>query len=177
MKFLETSIAGVFVVELEPANDSRGMFARTYCRQEFKAAGLPFELEQSSTSFNRKQFTVRGMHYQIAPHVEQKLVRCTSGELFDVLVDIRPESPTYRKWISVNLSAENRRMVFIPAGIAHGYQTLVDNTEILYMIDTPFEPSHYRGVRWDDPAFGIQWPSRENVTISDRDASYEAFKP
>lgn len=176
MKFIETELKGAYIIEIEPASDARGMFARTFCKSEFAAAGLSFEVNQVSTSFNLKKFTVRGMHYQIAPHSEQKLVRCTGGELHDVLVDIRPESPTFRKWIHVNLSAENRRMVFIPAGIAHGYQTLVDNTEILYMIDTPFEPSHYRGARWNDPAFGITWPSKTGVTISAKDSSYEDFQ-
>lgn len=175
MKFTETELKGAFIVDVEPFNDSRGMFGRTYCKSEFAAVGISFEINQVSTSFNTKKFTVRGMHYQIAPYVEQKLVRCTAGELYDVLVDIRPESPTFRKWIHVNLSAENRRMMFIPAGIAHGYQTLTDNTEILYMIDMPFEPSHYRGARWNDPAFGITWPSKENVTISDKDAGYGDF--
>jgi len=175
MKFIETKIQGVLLIDIEPVYDSRGMFARTYCLEEFKTAGLNFSIYQTSTSLNLAKHTIRGMHFQLAPYAEQKLVRCTAGEIYDVLLDLRPESPTHLKWMSVELSGKNNRMVFIPPGVAHGYQTLVENSEILYMIDTPFEPTHYRGARWNDPAFAIDWPATNPIVISDRDNTYPDY--
>ena len=176
MLFAETRLAGAWVIEVEPSSDERGLFARTFDADLFAERGLSAELVQCSTSFNRRAGTLRGMHYQAEPHGECKLVRCTAGAAFDVLVDLRPESPTYRAWDGVALSAENRRSVYVPRGVAHGFQTLVDGTELLYLIDTPYVPDAARGVRWDDPAFGIEWPDPPaERTISERDRSFPDY--
>jgi dTDP-4-dehydrorhamnose 3,5-epimerase len=174
MIFRETKLGGVFIIELRPMSDERGFFARTWCKREFTQHGLSSDLVQCSMSFNRKAGTLRGMHYQEAPHEEVKIVRCTAGAVYDVVIDLRPSSPTFRQWIAVELSAENRRMLYIPAECAHGFQTLADNTEVFYQISDFHAPECARGVRWDDPAFGIHWPQAVR-TISLRDATYPGF--
>jgi dTDP-4-dehydrorhamnose 3,5-epimerase len=177
MRFVETAVAGAWVIELEPVADERGMFARTFDADLFAERGLSPALAQCSTSFNHRAGTLRGLHYQAEPHAECKLVRCTAGAACDVLVDLRPESPTYRRWHAVELSADNRRSVYVPRGVAHGFQTLVDGTELLYLIDTPYVPEAARGVRWDDPAFGIAWPDPPaQRTISERDRGFPDYQ-
>ncbi|MGB5878758.1 MAG: dTDP-4-dehydrorhamnose 3,5-epimerase [Thermoanaerobaculia bacterium] len=174
MIFLETPLAGAFVIDIEPHEDERGFFARTFCQEEFEAHGLDSTFVQSSVSFNRQRGTLRGMHFQAPPHEESKVVRCTAGAIYDVIVDLRPLSPTFVQWHAVTLSAENRTMFYIPGGFAHGFLTLEDNTEVLYQMSEFYYPDSARGVRWDDPAFGIEWPV-EPTAISDRDQSYPDF--
>jgi dTDP-4-dehydrorhamnose 3,5-epimerase len=174
VKFLPTALAGACIIDIETVQDERGFFARSWCREEFARHGLNPDLAQCSISFNKKRGTLRGMHYQAAPHEETKVVRCTRGAIYDVIVDLRPESPTFRKWIAVELSADNRRMLYVPLGFAHGFQSLVDDTEVFYQISTFYHPGSARGVRWDDPAFGIEWPVTERV-ISDKDRQYPDF--
>jgi dTDP-4-dehydrorhamnose 3,5-epimerase len=171
MIFTESPLPGVFLVDLEPLNDERGFFARSYASDEFAARGLAPELGQCSVSYNARKGTLRGLHYQSAPHEEHKLVRCTAGAIFDVIVDIRPHSPGYRRWFGTELTAQNRRALFIPPGFAHGFVTLSDETEVYYMISVPPALEYARGLRWNDPAFGIQWPLAPSV-ISPRDATY-----
>ena len=174
MRFSPTLISGVVVVEPEPHSDDRGHFVRLHCPDDFAAAGHPFVPAQTSLSHNRAAGTLRGMHYQAAPHAETKLVRAVRGRIFDVAVDLRPDSPTCRKWVGVELSAENGRAVLIGEGIAHGFVTLEDDSDVLYQISPKFEPGHDRGLRWDDPAFGIDWPVTPKV-ISARDAGYADY--
>jgi dTDP-4-dehydrorhamnose 3,5-epimerase len=171
MRFIETAIAGAFLVEPEPASDERGFFARTWCRQTFADFGLESELVQCNVSFNRRSGTLRGMHYQIEPYGEVKLVRVTQGAIYDVLVDLRGDSATYKQWAAFELSASNRHALYIPRGIAHGFQTLADESEVFYQMSTVYEPAAARGVRWNDPAFGIAWPVAPQV-ISTRDAAW-----
>jgi dTDP-4-dehydrorhamnose 3,5-epimerase len=171
MIFSESPLPGAFLIDLELSSDERGFFARSYCPDEFAAHGLGIELRQCSVSFNARKGTLRGLHYQAAPHEEHKLVRCTEGAIFDVIVDIRPRSRHYRRWFGAELSAQNHRALFIPPGFAHGFITLSDDAEVYYMISVPYSPSHARGFRWSDPAFGIQWPLAPNV-MSARDAEY-----
>jgi dTDP-4-dehydrorhamnose 3,5-epimerase len=174
MRFTETALPGAFIIELEPVKDKRGFFARSFCRREFMEHGLNPEIAQCNISFNRHKGTIRGMHYQAAPMDEAKLVRCTSGAIYDVIIDLRPSSPMYLKWFSVELAAEDYRMLYIPAGFAHGFQTLADNTGVFYQMSQFYSPAHGRGIRWDDPAFGIKWPLK-NPVISEKDRSYEDF--
>ena len=174
MKFVETQLPGAFVIEPEPVGDSRGFFARTFCAREFAERGLNPSIAQCSVSFNHRRGTLRGMHYQSAPFEEAKLVRCTAGAIHDVILDLRPFSPSFRNWIAVELSAASRRMVYIPAGLAHGFQTLEDASEVFYQISKPYAPEHASGVRWDDPAFAIRWPLRDPI-LSERDRSYPDF--
>lgn len=171
MRFLPTAIEGVTIIEIEPHRDDRGFFARLHCPDEFAAAGHPFVPAQTSLSRNTAAFTLRGLHYEAAPHEEAKLVRATRGRIFDVAVDLRPDSPTYSRWTGAELSAENGRALLIGRGMAHGFLTLEPDTDVLYQIDRIFEPGHGRGARWDDPAFGIEWPAAPKV-ISERDATY-----
>lgn len=174
MKFSPTALAGACIIDIEPVPDERGFFARSWCREEFAKHGLNPDLAQCNISFNKKRGTLRGMHYQAKPHEETKVVRCTRGMIYDVIVDLRPELPTFRKWIAVELSADNRRMLYVPSGFAHGFQSLVDDTEVFYQISTFYHPESARGARWDDPAFGIEWPVMERV-ISDKDRQYPDF--
>lgn len=169
MKFTETSIAGVWLIDLEPRADERGYFARTWCEQEFAAHGLSTRIAQANTGVSPRRGTLRGIHYQEAPHAEVKVVRCTRGAVHDVVVDLRPESPTHRRWLGVALSARNGRTLYAPAGCAHGYLTLEDDTELLYMTSDFYAPAAARGVRYDDPAFDITWPGNiELVSAQDR---------
>jgi dTDP-4-dehydrorhamnose 3,5-epimerase len=171
MIFSVSPLAGAYTVELEPHSDERGFFARSYCAEEFAARGLGPDLRQCSVSYNARKGTLRGMHCQDAPHEEHKLVRCTSGAIFDVIIDIRASSPTYRRWFGAELTADNRRSLFIPPGFAHGFVTLTDHAEVYYMISVAHAPAFSRGFRWNDPAFGIAWPLSPTV-ISARDAAY-----
>jgi dTDP-4-dehydrorhamnose 3,5-epimerase len=171
MIFTESPLPGAFVIDMERLTDERGFFARAYCAEEFTAKGLGPELRQCSVSHNALKGTLRGLHYQCAPHEEHKLVRCTAGSIFDVVVDIRPDSTSYRRWFGTQLSSENHRALFIPPGFAHGFITLSDDAEVYYMISVSHSAGHARGFRWNDAAFGIQWPLPPRV-ISARDAAY-----
>jgi dTDP-4-dehydrorhamnose 3,5-epimerase len=171
MIFTESPLPGAYVVDLQRLSDERGFFARSYCAEEFAARGLGPELRQCSVSYNARKGTLRGMHYQCAPHEEHKLVRCTAGAIFDVIVDIRASSPTYRRWFGAELTADNRRSLFIPPGFAHGFVSLTDGTEVYYMISVAHAPQFGRGLRWNDLAFAIEWPLAP-VVISARDAAY-----
>jgi dTDP-4-dehydrorhamnose 3,5-epimerase len=172
----DTTIPGAFVLEPEPRADARGFFARTWCRREFEAMGLEPRLAQCSVSYNQRAGTLRGMHFQAAPHGEAKVVRCTAGAVFDVVLDLRPDSPAYLRWFGTELSAENRLSLYVPEGVAHGFQTLADGAEVFYQISEEFFPDLARGVRWDDPAFGIRWPLPDPV-LSPRDRGYPDFRP
>ena len=172
----ETPLAGAFVVEVEPFQDERGLFARTYDRDEFAERGLSTEIAQVSTSYNRRRGTLRGLHFQLPPHEEAKLVRVTGGAVYDVMVDLRPDSATHRRWFATELSRDNRRMVYIPEGFAHGFLTLEDDSEVHYQISHPFTPDAYAGVRYDDPAFGIEWPDVGELIVSDKDRSLPDFE-
>jgi len=174
VKFSETALKGAFIIEPERIEDERGFFARTFCRREFEARGLNPDLVQCSISFNHQRATLRGMHYQSAPHAEAKLVRCTRGAIYDVIIDLRPQSPTFRRWVAVDISAENHLMVYVPEGFAHGFQTLQDETEVSYYISEFYSPERARGVRWNDPAFAIGWPIADPV-ISVRDQTHPEF--
>ena len=175
MKFTQTALPGAYVIDLEPVHDERGFFARTWCRDDFAARGLNPQLLQCNLSFNVRGGTLRGMHYQAAPHEEAKLVRCTLGAIYDVLVDLRPDSPGFKRHVAVVLSAANRRMLYVPEGCAHGFQTLEDNAEVFYQMSAAYAPEAARGVRWDDPAFAIDWPPAERI-ISARDRHYPDFR-
>lgn len=177
MKFIETRLKGAFIIEPELIEDERGFFARTWCKKEFDARGLNSNLVQCNISFNRKKGTLRGMHYQVKPHAETKLVRCSSGSIYDVIIDLRRESPTYKKWFSVELSAHNRKALYIPEDFAHGFQTLEDNTEIFYQMSEFFHPESARGARWNDPEFGIEWPDATERIISPKDALLQYIGP
>jgi dTDP-4-dehydrorhamnose 3,5-epimerase len=168
MLFRESSIRGVFLIDPEPRADERGFFARTWCQREFDEHGLNVRVAQCGVSFNAQAGTLRGLHYQAAPHEEEKLVRCTQGAIYDVAVDLREGSPTQYAWFAAELTAVNHRMLYIPAGCAHGFLTLVDNSEVYYQISQELCLDSSRGARWDDPAFGIQWPMSVRV-ISERD--------
>jgi dTDP-4-dehydrorhamnose 3,5-epimerase len=172
--FMPTALPGAFVIEPERHEDPRGFFARTWCAREFEAHGLRARLVQCSVSFNKRKGTLRGMHFQAAPHDEAKLVRCTMGAIHDVIIDLRRTSATYRQHVAVVLTAETRRMLYVPEGFAHGFQTLADETEVFYQMSEFYSPDHARGVRWDDPAFAIDWPG-DDRTILDRDRAYPDF--
>lgn len=176
MKFHPTELPGAFLVELEPIRDDRGYFARTWCRRELAQHGLDEQLAQCSLSHNARRGTLRGMHFQRTPHEETKLVRCCRGAIYDVIVDVRPQSPTQGRWQGFELTADNDRMLYIPPGIAHGFQTLADEVDVFYMISNWYEPSSAAGVRWDDRAFGIRWPLPVSV-ISEKDRSYPDYLP
>jgi dTDP-4-dehydrorhamnose 3,5-epimerase len=176
MMLTQTILPGAFLIEPQRREDERGFFARTWCRREFEEHGLDPRLVQCSISYNRKAGTLRGMHFQREPHAEAKLVRCTAGAIHDVLVDLRPSSPTYLSWIAVELTAENRRALYVPAGLAHGFQTLVDDTEVFYQISEFYHPESADGVRWDDPLFRIRWPLA-NPILSPKDKQYPDYRP
>lgn len=175
MIFEPTTLAGAFVVCMERREDERGFFARSFCQNEFAAQGLPAAFVQCNVSFNRLRGTLRGMHFQREPRPEGKLVRCTAGAALDVIVDLREDSPTYCRWQSFELTAENHKAVYIPPGFAHGFQTLVDDVELLYQMTEFYVPELAAGVRWDDPAFGIEWPI-PNPILSERDRAYPAYR-
>jgi len=178
MIFHETKLAGAFLIEQELFADERGFFARSWSEREFAAQGLDARLSECNISFNHRRGTLRGMHFQRAPRAQAKLVRCTMGAIYDVIIDLRPASMTFKEWIGIELTAENRRMLFVPEGFAHGFQTLVDQTEVFYQMTSAFAPEHAGGVRWDDPAFRIEWPDtvggEERIIIA-RDREYPDF--
>ena len=174
MKFCSTKLQGAYLVRLEPAHDKRGFFARTFCVEEFATHGLEINYPQHSISFSARKGTLRGMHYQNAPHSEAKLVRCTRGAILDVIIDIRRDSPTYRDWQAFELSSENDDQLYIPRGFAHGFQTLSDDVVVSYMISAPHQPEFARGIRYNDPAFGIGWPLPV-AEISERDMRWPDF--
>lgn len=176
MNYEPTALPGAFLVKPERHIDERGYFARTWCQEEFRKQGLEPGLVQCSTSFNRSRGTLRGMHWQDAPHAEVKLVRCTRGAIWDVVIDLRTDSPTYLRHLGVELTAENGNALYIPERCAHGFVTLADQTEVFYQMSAPYEPSAARGARWNDPQFGITWPVREPI-LHPRDASYPDFVP
>ncbi len=176
MKLTETVLPGAFVIDAERVEDERGFFARTFDRAVFEAHGLCPDVIQCNVSFNRLGGTLRGMHYQASPAQEDKLVRCTRGAIHDVIVDLRPDSPTYLRHTAVELSAENRSMLFVPKGFAHGFLTLDDDTEVAYQMSAPYSLEHARGIRWDDPVLGIRWPAQPRV-MSERDRSHPDFRP
>ena len=175
MIFSELKIPGVFLIELERIEDERGYFARTFCQTEFAKQGLHTSFSQYSLSFNKKKGTLRGMHYQETPHAEVKIVQCIKGGIYDVLVDLRSDSKTFAQWIAVELNESNHRMLYIPEGIAHGFQTLTDNAEIFYRISVPYAKEFAKGVRWNDPAFQIQWPLPISV-ISKKDEEHPLYQ-
>lgn len=169
MIFTALSLGGAWLIESQRFEDERGFFARTFAVEEYLAHGLIPDIVQCSMSFNRKRGTLRGLHFQAPPHDEVRSVRCVRGAVFDVIVDLRPESPTFRRWASVELSADDNRVLYIPKGLAHGFQTLVDGTELSYQISTAYAPSAVRGIRWDDPELAIAWPDVDERVISARD--------
>lgn len=174
MKFLQVPLEGAYLIEMESIEDERGFFARTFCRDEMIAHGLNPDVAQCNISYNRKRGTIRGMHYQTAPHEETKIVQCKRGAVYDVIIDLRPLSATYRQWYAVELNDRNRTMLYIPYGFAHGFQTLEDDSEIFYQMGSNYVPEAARGIRWDDPAFRIDWPYNCEV-ISERDQNFESF--
>lgn len=171
MIFTETKLKGAYLIEPERLEDERGFFARTFCVQEFEANGLNPRVVQCSISYNKKKGTLRGMHYQAAPHAEVKVVRCTRGSIYDVVIDLRPQSATFKQWLAVELTADNRRMLYIPEGFAHGFQTLEDGTEVFYQMSEFYHPESARGIRWNDQTFQVWWPIVEAI-ISERDHTH-----
>jgi len=184
MRFIETRLKGAYIIEPERLEDERGFFARTFCRKEFKAHGLNPNFVQCNVSHNKKRGTLRGLHYQAPPFEEAKLVSCIEGAIYDVIIDLRPDSPTYCQWIAVELTAYSSshslqltadfKMLYIPEGFAHGFLTLMDNTEVFYQISEFYMPEYARGIRWNDPALGIQWPI-DVIVISEKDKRYHDF--
>jgi dTDP-4-dehydrorhamnose 3,5-epimerase len=172
--FIETELSGAFIIDLEPMADERGFFSRSWCRQEFEAHGLNSDLVQCNISYNNKKGTMRGMHFQLPPHEEAKLVRCVRGAIYDVIVDLRPNSSTYCDWQGVELNETNRRALYIPEGFAHGFLTLTNDAEVFYQMSSWFVPGSASGIRWDDPVIAIAWPG-EPVCISDKDLSYPDY--
>ena len=175
MKFTSTELPGVQIIDSDTFPDERGSFTRVWHPGEFESHGLEAKIAQCTMAFNHRCGTIRGMHYQSEPQSEVKLVRVTRGLIYDVIVDLRPASPTFKNWFGVELSADNRRSVYIPKGLAHGYQTLTDDAEVLYFVSNDYSPAHQRGVRFDDPAFGIRWPLGAPTVINERDATYADF--
>ena len=176
MRFIETGLPGAWLIEPEPIEDARGMFARTYCEREFAARGIAFRVVQCNTSYNVRSGTLRGMHYQAGAAAEDKLVRCTAGAIYDVIVDLRPGSATRLKWYGTELSAANRRMLLVPKGFAHGFKTLIDGAEVFYEMSEFHQPGAAQGVRWNDPALRIRWPGGEPI-LSERDRGYPDLAP
>lgn len=175
MVFTETKLKGAFIIDIEQIEDERGFFARSWCKEELDEYGLNSNLVQCNISFNKKKGTVRGMHYQIRPYEETKIVRCTKGAIYDVIIDLRPNSKTLNQWISVELTEKNRKMLYVPKGFAHGFQTLEDNTEIFYQMSEFYCSNYSKGIRWDDPHFNIKWPYEENRTISLKDRNWREY--
>jgi dTDP-4-dehydrorhamnose 3,5-epimerase len=177
MTFVETPIAGAWLIEPEPRSDERGFFARLWCEDAFAARGLTARFVQCNNGYSRHRGTLRGLHLQAQPYGEVKLVRCIRGAIFDAIVDVRPPSPTYLQWFGVELTADDRRMLYVPAGCAHGYQTLADDTEVLYPVSAPYTPAAERGIRWDDPLFDIRWPDAPERRLSPKDGTWPDYVP
>lgn len=176
MIFTPLELEGAYLLQPKPHTDERGFFARVFCTEEFAAHNLPTGIKQSNISYNRYAGTLRGMHYQLAPYAEAKLVSCTRGAIYDVIVDLRPDSSTFKQWIGIDLTADNRHLLFVPEGFAHGFQTLVDNTEVSYQMFAPYHAESARGVRWNDAAFGIIWREGADRYLSDRDRHFPDFE-
>jgi dTDP-4-dehydrorhamnose 3,5-epimerase len=174
MKFIQTDFDGCYIIEIEKKTDERGHFSRILDKKLFEKNNLNFNFVQSSISFNKKKYTLRGMHYQTNPYEEEKLVRCSKGKIFDVIIDIRKKSKTYKKWIGTELSEKNSRMIYIPKGMAHGFLTLNDNTEIVYEMSQYYSLEHNKGIRWNDPEFSIKWPKEISI-LSEKDKNYLNF--
>lgn len=174
MIFAPTTLDGAWIIDLKRLEDDRGFFARSFCQDEFKSHGLDSRIAQTNVSFNRRRGTLRGLHFQAQPHAEAKLVRCTQGAIWDVIVDLRPESSTFKRWYGVELSAANRQSLYVPKDFAHGFQTLTDDAEVLYFMSEQYHPDLARGLVWNDPAFGIEWPIA-NPTMSERDRAFPRF--
>jgi len=177
MKFNPLPLDGAFLIEIEPLIDERGFFARSFCQDEFKKNGLKTDFKQSNISFNHKQGTLRGMHFQVGDQEEAKIVRCTKGEIFDVIIDLRKKSKTYTQHFSITLSSKKTSMLYIPEGFAHGFITLEDNTEVMYDMSHVFSPEYARGIRWNDPTFNIAWPFIKPSLLSEKDQTYPDFNP
>jgi dTDP-4-dehydrorhamnose 3,5-epimerase len=175
VQFTETRLKGSFIVEPEVFEDERGYFARTWCSREFGERGLEARVAQCNTSYNKRKGTLRGMHFQRSPMTEVKLVRCARGAMYDVIVDLRPESVTFKEWVAVELTGANLKSLYVPERFAHGFQTLEDDTEVFYQMSQYYSPEHQAGVRWDDPAFSIDWPEEKVRTMSERDRSFPDF--
>lgn len=175
MLFTETKLKGAFIIEIEKLEDERGFFARSWCTNEMKEHGLNPNVSQTNISFNKKKGTLRGMHYQIAPHQEAKVVRCTKGSIYDVIIDLRKSSLTYKQWFGIELSSANYKMLYVPEDFAHGFITLEDDCEIYYLMSEPFAPGAAATLRWDDPMFGITWPIQP-IVMSEKDKSAANFK-
>lgn len=175
MIFSETKLKGAYVIDIEPHKDHRGFFARTWCKNEFEIKSLNSDLVQCNLSYNINKGTIRGMHYQSAPYEEAKLVRCIKGSVYDVIIDLRPKSATFLQWIGVELTQKNYKMLYVPEGFAHGFQTLENNTEVFYQVSQNYSPDYEKGVRWDDPTFGIEWPIMDKLIISDKDKNFGRF--
>jgi len=177
MIFVETKLKGALIVEPEKLEDQRGFFARVWCQKEFEAYGLNPTVAQINISFNKNRGAIRGLHYQTAPNEEAKLIRCTKGAIYDVIIDLRPDSTTYLEWIGVELTADNHMMLYVPENFAHGYQSLTDDTEIFYPVSQFYSPESVQGVRWNDPTFSIDWPQVDNLVISEQDKSWPDYSP
>lgn len=175
MIFTETKLPGAFIIDIEKHQDDRGFFARAWCQNEFEAQGLNTHWVQANLGFSNKKGTIRGLHYQIAPHAEIKLIRCIRGAVYDVIVDLRPESPTYKQWLGVELTADNHKMFYIPEGFAHGYQALVDDAETFYQVSQFYAPGAEKGIRWNDSAFNIEWAITKNLILSEKDKSWPDY--
>jgi dTDP-4-dehydrorhamnose 3,5-epimerase len=176
MIFKETEIKGAFIIEPESFEDERGFFARTWSQQEFADRGLESHIAECNRSFNIRKGTVRGMHYQAAPFSQVKIVRCPRGAIYDVIIDLRPSSPSFKRWLAVELNQDNGLMLYVPRDFAHGFQTLKDDTEVSYHMCEVYTPEHARGFRWNDPAFSIRWPETEKIVINERDRNYPDFQ-
>lgn len=174
MIFNKTALEDAYIIELQKFNDVRGFFARAFCEKEFEDQGIYFRVVQANTSYSSRKHTLRGMHYQVKPHQEAKLIKCTKGAIYDVIIDMRSDSPTFKKWTGVELSEYNRKMVYVPEGFAHGFLTLEDDTEVYYPVTECYTPGAEKGIRWDDPAFNIDWPAKAAI-ISEKDQSWPLF--
>jgi dTDP-4-dehydrorhamnose 3,5-epimerase len=172
MIFKATAINDAFIINVEKIGDERGFFGRVFCRREFEAHGIDPQIQQANIGFSRSRGTLRGLHYQVPPHGEAKLVRCTAGALFDVILDLRPASSTFKQWMGVELTAKSHTMLYVPEGCAHGYLTLADGTEIYYLVSQYYQPTAERGLRWNDPAFEIEWPIKKGLVISEKDQNW-----
>jgi dTDP-4-dehydrorhamnose 3,5-epimerase len=177
MVYKETRLKGAFIIELEKIDDIRGFFSRVWCQKEYETNGLNPNIAQCNLTFSATKGTLRGLHYQIAPYQEAKSVRCIRGKIYDVIVDLRPDSPTYSQWLGFELSAENRKMLYIPENFANGYLTLADNTEVFYQVSQFYSPGSQGGIRWNDPSINIKWPKSANLIITEKDKNWPDFKP
>lgn len=175
MILTETRLEGAFIIEPDRIEDERGFFIRQWCKREFEIRGLMPDFVGCNISFSKRKGTLRGLHYQLPPHEEAKLIRCVKGAIYDVIIDLRPQSPTYKEWLGMELSADSYKMLYVPKGFAHGFQVLEDETEVLYPVSQFYQPEYERGVRWDDPAFGIQWPQPEKRILSQKDRSWPNY--